>query len=196
MGAVAGREDPGGAVGEGFDSRLAVQAEQAGPERLLSQEQEDREGGGGEKGREVEGDAGAEGGGDRLAVAVGQVGDPALGLARGKAGLTASGQGGDSRVGDTRGVSRPAAPRPSTDAGPGGSSTTSRRANPGRRPTSSSATSAPSECPTSRSTGVAPGDRAVAATVSATSPARSATDSPASARGLDPCPRRSTASTR
>src|SRR5512132_4335084 len=77
----------------------------------------------------------------------------------------------------------------STELGPGGSSTTRRRANPGRRPTSSRATSAPSEWPTSSSTGSSP-------TVSATSSARSAADSPATVRGLAPWPRRSTARTR
>src|SRR4029450_8441522 len=80
--AVAGGEDAGGAARKRFDGGLAVQAGEGGAEGLPGQEHEGRQRGGGEEGGQVEGDAGAEGGGDRLAVAVGQVGDAALGLTR------------------------------------------------------------------------------------------------------------------
>ena len=46
---VAGGEDPGGAVGQGVDGRLAVQAEQDGPEGLLGQQHEHGDRGGEEK---------------------------------------------------------------------------------------------------------------------------------------------------
>ena len=60
MDAVAGGEDPGGAVAHGLDGRLAVQAVEAGSEGLLGEEQEDGEGRGREERREVEADTGTE----------------------------------------------------------------------------------------------------------------------------------------
>jgi len=198
--AVAGGEDAGAAVGKGFDGGLAVQPGEVGAEGLLGQEQEGRERGGGEQGREVEGNAGAEGGGDGLAVAVGQVGDRRSVSPGGQVGLAASrsrrrpaGSVAARRVSASMPAARPAQ---SIELDPGGSSSTSRRANPGSTLTSWRATSAPREWPTRSSTAGRGDPDGSAPTVSATSAARSAMESPASVRGLAPCPRRSTARTR